>query len=86
MGRYSTTQIYSDQDVTPACIANAPTGNNNESHGIDGTDQRGGLSMAVKQGDSGAKRVKLNRVENVSGSSAGAGSGEFHTYRASRRR
>eukprot|EP00644_Phytophthora_capsici_P002174 jgi/Phyca11/17360/fgenesh1_pg.PHYCAscaffold_27_\ len=73
MGRYTSTQTFSDQDAQGAAVAyNAAAAENSTS------------ALPV----SGVKDDKLhvNRVDNVSGSSAGAGSGDFHTYRAARRR
>ncbi|KAE9247807.1 hypothetical protein PF004_g4153 [Phytophthora fragariae] len=77
MGRYTTVQTFSDQDAKGAAVvynaASEPTA----------------APAAVANGASepkDASKLHINRVDNVSGSSAGAGSGEFHTYRASRRR
>ncbi|KAK1948194.1 PRKR-interacting protein 1 [Phytophthora citrophthora] len=73
MGRYTSTQTFSDQDAQGAAVAyNAAAAD----------------SSATAIPVSGVKDDKLhvNRVDNVSGSSAGAGSGDFHTYRAARRR
>ncbi|KAL3673492.1 hypothetical protein V7S43_001202 [Phytophthora oleae] len=73
MGRYTSTQTFSDQDAQGAAVAYNAT-----------TEETSTTTIPV----TGVKDDKLhvNRVDNVSGSSAGAGSGDFHTYRAARRR
>ncbi|GMF41195.1 unnamed protein product [Phytophthora fragariaefolia] len=65
MGRYTTVQTFSDQDAQGAAVA------------YDAERAPAAANDAEKPKD--ADKVRINRVENVSGSSAGAGSGEFHT-------
>ncbi|CEG36241.1 Uncharacterized conserved protein [Plasmopara halstedii] len=72
MGCYTTLQTFSDQDAQGAAVAYDA-----DSNAKDSSD----AASNVKGG-----KLVVNRVDNVSGSSAGAGSGEFHTYRAARRR
>ncbi|KAG2769650.1 hypothetical protein JG687_00006352 [Phytophthora cactorum] len=70
MGRYTSVQTFSDQDAQGAAVAYTAPSSATESSATDAKD----------------RNLNVNRVDNVSGSSAGAGSGDFHTYRASRRR
>lgn len=91
MGRYTTVQTFTDQDAKAAISYSAATttASKDVSHygpgggGGDGDAQQSGGNSADKHND---PKVNINRVENVSGSSAGAGSGDFHMYRAARRR
>jgi hypothetical protein len=80
MGRYTTVQTFSDQDANNVAISYA---SETASINIDASN-----TTANQDRDSSKKEDKfqVNRVENVSGSSAGAGSGDFHMYRSSRRR
>ena len=84
MGRYTTVQTYTDQDakVAPVSYTSETTGQ---------LPVPGNAAAASEQGAEKNERdadgkFKFQRVENVSGSSAGAGSGDFHMYRAARRR
>ncbi|EEY65892.1 uncharacterized protein PITG_03422 [Phytophthora infestans T30-4] len=72
MGRYTSVQTFSDQDAQGAAVA------------YDATSSA--ATTSATSSDTKDGKLHVNRVENVSGSSAGAGSGDFHTYRASRRR
>lgn len=72
MGRYTTLQTFSTQDAQGAAVA---------CNVVSDAKEPAGAAGDVKEG-----KLVVNRVDNVSGSSAGAGSGEFHTYRAARRR
>eukprot|EP00947_MAST-08B_sp_MAST-8B-sp1_P001705 g1705.t1 len=76
MGRYTTVQTYSDNNP------NAPVQSYEQATG-------GGRDYS-KEGEPSQKKLavqdKVDVVDNVSGSTAGAGSGEFHVYRAQRRR
>ncbi|CAI5712369.1 unnamed protein product [Hyaloperonospora brassicae] len=78
MGRYTTTQTFSDQDAQGAAVpyASAATTSSAPSD----------ASAAPTHDAKDAAGLRVKRVDNVSGSGAGAGSGDFHTYRASRRR
>lgn len=77
MGRYTTMQTFSDQDAQGAAVPYEATATSSESSVA---------AAAPTANDSKDARLHINRVDNVSGSSAGAGSGDFHTYRAARRR
>jgi hypothetical protein len=86
MGRYTTVQTYTDQDAKVAAISYSTattTGGDAappaSAAAPEATEDRG---QAADEGG----RFHINRVDNVAGSTAGAGSGEFHMYRASRRR
>ncbi|KAJ0404516.1 hypothetical protein P43SY_001616 [Pythium insidiosum] len=82
MGRYTTVQTYTDQDSKVAALSYETAA---VTEGAAASGDVG--AMAVKRGVSDSDdKFHFNRVDNVSGSSAGAGSGEFHMYRAARRR
>ncbi|OQR95076.1 hypothetical protein THRCLA_08028 [Thraustotheca clavata] len=73
MGRYTTEQSYADNEAKVGTVPYDVVKDKSE--------------VAVKDADAGPKeKFKFNKVENVAGSTAGAGSGEFHMYRAARRR
>lgn len=89
MGRYTTVQTYTDQDAKVAAISysTATTVSSADAPEPVAAATAGGLEPAKQpQEPSDESKFHTNRVENVSGSSAGAGSGDFHMYRASRRR
>lgn len=90
MGRYTTVQTYTDQDAKVAAIAYATASGGEGATGDSGATGATGANDATgadeATGEARGERFRVNRVDNVSGSTAGAGSGEFHVYRASRRR
>ncbi|OQR88284.1 hypothetical protein ACHHYP_06974 [Achlya hypogyna] len=73
MGRYTTEQTYTDKEAKVGTVPYDVVKDKSE-------------TPAVAPADAPKEKFKFNRVENVSGSTAGAGSGEFHMYRAARRR
>lgn len=89
MGRYTTVQTFTDSDAKAAISYSAATSSSGSkaSHYGPGDNAPNSNDAAGASADRhGEAKVAINRVDNVSGSTAGAGSGEFHTYRASRRR
>lgn len=72
MGRYTTVQTFSDQNtkVVAASTASDISSKNDQVE-----------EKAIKK-----QRLVVEKVDNVMGSTAGAGSGEFDVYRAARRR
>lgn len=89
MGRYTTVQTYTDQDAKVAAISYSTattTGGDAAPPATTAAPEAGeGRGQAAAAAEEGG-RFHINRVDNVAGSTAGAGSGEFHMYRASRRR
>jgi hypothetical protein len=80
MGRYTTVQTISDKDAQGAAVAYDAVATGAEAPAAT-------AAPTPSSGDTaGGSKPRTNRVDNVSGSSAGAGSGDFHTYRAARRR
>ena len=79
MGRYTTVQIYSDSNPSMRSVP------------YDKAVASGFQSEAQKDNSRAAPGkaalpVRPEKVDNPSGSTAGAGSGEFHVYRAARER
>ena len=87
MGRYTSVQTYSDNNPNVAAQsyeqATGRTGREGKDDD-DGAAAKGGVS--VVPGGAKVPKLRTEHVENVAGSTAGAGSGEFHVYRAQRRR
>ncbi len=81
-------QTYTDQDAKIAAISYSSATTNESADASLSTDAAAidGVGNAGDKSAQKADKFKVNRVENVSGSSAGAGSGDFHMYRAARRR
>ena len=72
MGRYTTQMSFADGDDKMAALSyDAATG---------------GKEANTEMTAGKAKGLSVPKVDNVMGSTAGSGSGEFHTYRAHRRR
>lgn len=89
MGRYTTVQTFTDQDAKAAISYSAATTSSKEASHYGPGDTSSTANTSGNGGGvdkHGEPKVAINRVENVSGSSAGAGSGDFHMYRAARRR
>ncbi|RLN94418.1 hypothetical protein BBJ28_00011169 [Nothophytophthora sp. Chile5] len=88
MGRYTTVQTFSDQDAKGAAVAYDATSSSAPPSSAAASVPAGadGAGAKAQGGKDDASKFHLNRVDNVSGSSAGAGSGDFHMYRAARRR
>mmetsp|Transcript_26763 Transcript_26763/g.48817 ORF Transcript_26763/g.48817 Transcript_26763/m.48817 type:complete len:213 (-) Transcript_26763:119-757(-) len=72
MGRYTTIQAFADNNPTIAKVAYDDVA-------------LASSKLADEKGDFGAG-VTVDKVNNVMGSTAGAGSGDFHHYRHCRRR
>jgi hypothetical protein len=98
MGRYTTVQTYTDKDAKVAAIAYSTVSSGDASAPPSAASASAGAATEVASGGDASKRngdekstaaddrFSTARVDNVSGSSAGAGSGDFHMYRAARRR
>ncbi|KDO31886.1 hypothetical protein SPRG_03102 [Saprolegnia parasitica CBS 223.65] len=78
MGRYTTEQTYTDKAATVGTVPYEVVKEKEEAAPAP--------AEASKESKESKERFKFNRVDNVAGSTAGAGSGEFHMYRAARRR
>lgn len=84
MGRYTTVQAFKDTDTrVPALSYEVATGQP--------VDTESGEIVAkakkkVEYDEHGRKKGLTEKVVNAYGSTAGAGSGEFHTYRHARDR
>ena len=74
MGRYTTVQTFSDNNPS---VVKVPY---DEKAASSNTSSDGG-----ERGDEHGSGYKVEKVNNVSGSTAGAGSGDFHHYRHTRR-
>jgi hypothetical protein len=98
MGRYTTVQTYTDKDAKVAAIAYSTAVSDASAPSPSAAAALAGAATEVASGGDASKRdgdekstaaddrFSTARVDNVSGSSAGAGSGDFHMYRAARRR
>jgi hypothetical protein len=100
MGRYTTSQTFSDRDNNAALPYAAAKGleSADAKNAIagGGDDANGGLptgfgkgngadARAKSGGGSSSDRLEVNKVSNAYGSTAGASSGDYHLYRAHRR-
>lgn len=79
MGRYTTVQTYSDSNPM---VVKVPY---ETAAGAGGTKEAMKNDFANEKGGHGAGYT-VEKVNNVMGSTAGAGSGDFHHYRHTRRR
>ncbi|GMF18210.1 unnamed protein product [Phytophthora lilii] len=72
MARYTSVQTFSDRDASGAAVAYSAAAD------ISAAAPAAAAADGAKDGGDPSK-FHVNRVDNVSGSSAGAGSGDFHT-------
>lgn len=93
MGRYTTVQSYSDNNANVRAISyDQARGTSSGVGGGGGTGAASGAaaSAGASSGDAGSGgaggAVRADKVYNPYGSTAGAGSGEFHIYRHARSR
>ncbi len=91
MGRYTSVQRFDDHSLVkiPYNQANAEVKEDVEDKQKDGGDDGDGNVDNESQQEGGSGKVEFarpERVQNVMGSCAGAGSGEFHMYRNHRRK
>ncbi len=91
MGRYTSVQRFDDNSLVkiPYSQANAEVKEDAEDKRKDGgrDDGDGDIGNEIQQGELGKSgSARPDRVQNVMGSCAGAGSGEFHMYRNHRRK
>ncbi|CAM9493163.1 unnamed protein product [Chrysoparadoxa australica] len=92
MGRYTTVQTYSDKNAKVASVPyELAKAQGSAADGGDAAAEKGDGKHAhdAAEGEPDRKKSKMStmeRVNNVMGSCAGAGSGEFHMYRNARRR
>ena len=85
MGRYTTVQSYSDNNANVRAISYDQA--RGTSSGGGGGAASGAAAAASSSGDAGGtSTVRADKVYNPYGSTAGAGSGEFHIYRHARSR
>ena len=91
MGRYTTVQSYSDNNANVRAISYDQARGPSSGGGGDGGAASGAAaaSAGASSGDAGSGAggtVRADKVYNPYGSTAGAGSGEFHIYRHARSR
>ena len=89
MGRYTTVQSYSDNNANVRAISYEQARGTSSGGGGGGGAASGAAASAASSGDVGGGAggtVRADKVYNPYGSTAGAGSGEFHIYRHARSR
>lgn len=87
MGRYTTVQIFSDSNPSMRTVTYNQAVGADSGNAPAGSAIPAAASSLVAENESKNKhRMSVEKVDNPSGSTAGAGSGEFHVYRASRAR
>ena len=78
MGRYTTVQIYSDSNPSMRSVP--------YDQAVGGGASAASTNASTEAATAVAKVTRPEKVDNPSGSTSGAGSGEFHVYRAARAR
>ena len=88
MGRYTTVQSYSDNNANVRAISYDQARGTSSGGGGGGAAAGAAASAGgdAAGGGGGAGTVRADKVYNPYGSTAGAGSGEFHIYRHARSR
>lgn len=78
MGRFTSVQIYSDNNPNMRSVT--------FDQAVGASSNKGDSSSSSSNNIKANNKVKVEKVVNPSRSTAGAGSGEFHVYRAARSR